>query len=265
MNSYDLEMLSHHVGVPFQILSTRTMTRVNNAPQAQKRTATYKKAVYIVQDLVFKGPYACDDLRLMNNLRYTYAVQLLEEVLQLPEWQRGALSWKYIGQWGIDQYYLVAHNVGSWKNISPNPAESGFDPTAMIVSRKMHVMRASEIEGTPLLTDDIKLAALQHLYLRFILGIGDSGTHNVLVRKDYDNSGRLVAGIDLEDRRGNIVRKSRFAFLFGKLYKKHIVLYKSDIHNIKSLSYSQLGQRTLGRLSAVDIDLKKLKLNMARW
>jgi hypothetical protein len=265
MNSNDLIMLAHKVGVPIKKLSTRAMTKVNSAPQAQKRTATYKKAVYIVEALVFKGPYACDDPRLMNNLKCTYAIQLLEAVLQLPEWQRGSLQWEYIGCWDGNQYYLVAQNVGNWENISPKPAKSGLNPNAMIVPREMHVMRVSEFEGKALLTDDMKLAALQHLYLRYILGIGDSGTHNVLIRKDYDSTGRLIAGIDLEDKRGNIAKKSRLSFLFGKLYPKHIALYGSDIHKIKSLSYSQLDQHTIDRLDAAGIDLERLKENMELW
>ena len=243
------------------------MTSINNAPRAQQRTAIYKKAVYIVEDLVFKGPYVSDKdhLRLMNNLMYTYAIQLLEEELQLPEWQMASLPWKYIGQWGIDQYYLVAQNVGRWKDISPNPAKSGYDPTAMIVPREGFVSRVSDVEKPGQLTDDIKSAALQHLYLRFILGIADSGTHNILIREDYDRTDRLIAGIDLEDRRGNIANNSQISFLFSKLYPKHSVLYRSDIGKIKSLSYGQLDQHTTDRLCVVGINLAKLKVKMELW
>ena len=265
MSLNDIEILAEQVGVPIKELSAQTMNTLNNAPYAQKRTGTYKKPVYIVEDQIFKGYYECENKRLMRNLKYTYAIQLLEEELQLPEWQMASLPWEYIGCWGGNQYYLVVQNVGNWENISPKPAESGYDPDAMIVPREMHVKRVSEIEGTEKLTDDIKTAALQHLYLRFILGIADSGTHNILIREDYDRTGRLIAGIDLEDRRGNIANNSRLSLLFSKLYKKHSVLYRSDIGKIKSLIYNQLDQQTIARLRAVDIDLRCLKVNMARW
>ena len=196
---------------------------------------------------------------------YTYAIQLLEEELQLPEWQMASLPWEYMGCWGGNQYYLVAPNVGSWKNISPKPAKSGYDPTAMIVPRKKHVMRVSDMEKPGQLTDEIKSAALQHLYLRFILGIADSGTHNILIREDYDRTDRLIAGIDLEDRRGNIANNSRLSLLFSKLYPKHSVLYRSDIGKIKSLSYGQLDQHTTDRLCVVGINLAKLKVKMELW
>ena len=267
MNTDDIEILADKVGVPIRKLSAETVAKINDAPQAQKRTATYKKAVYIVEDLVFKGPYVSDKdyFRLMNNLRYTYAIQQLEEALHLTGWKRGALPWKYIGQWGVDQYYLVTPNVGKWKDISPNPAKSGYDPTAMIVPREKHVMRVSDMEKPGQLTDDIKSVALQHLYLRFILGIADSGTHNILIREDYDRTDRLIAGIDLEDRRGNIVNNSRLSLLFSKLYKKHIPLYGSAVRKINSLSYSQLDQHTTDRLCVVGINLAKLKVKMELW
>ena len=77
MNPSDLRMIAHKVGVPIQKLSAENMSKLKDAPQAQKRTAKFKKAVYIVEDLVFKGPYTCDDHRLMKNLRYTYAIRTL--------------------------------------------------------------------------------------------------------------------------------------------------------------------------------------------
>jgi hypothetical protein len=101
--------------------------------------------------------------------------------------------------------------------------------------------------------------------LRFLLGIGDSGTYNVLIREDNDSTERLIAGIDLEDRRGNGKKKRRLDLLFSKPYKKHIALYRSDISKIKLLSYSQLDQHTLDGLSAVGIDLERLKENMDLW
>ena len=75
-----------------------------------------------------------------------------------------------------------------------------------IIPRKEHLDRVIDIEETNQLTDEIKLAALQHLYLRFLLDIGDAGTNNVLIREDIDKTNRLIAGIDLED---NISKKCR--------------------------------------------------------
>jgi len=62
------------------------------------------------------------------------------------------------------------------------------------------------------------------------------------------------------------VKERRLDLLFSKApYKKHIVLYESDICKIKSISYDQLDQYTLDRLNDVGIDLERLKRNIELW
>jgi hypothetical protein len=260
-------MLADKVGVPIRKLSAEAMIKVNSAPQGQSRTSGRKKAVKIVEDLVFKGPFTSNAQMLINNLSYTYAVELLEMALQLPEWQRGSLRWEYLGCWNNNQYYLAAPNVGKWDNIPSDLVNTRIEKNVKVVPRGCHVNRISDIEENGLLTDDIKSAALQHLYLRFLLGIGDSGTHNVLVRQNKSSTGRLIAGIDLEDRRSNGKKKKKrqLDLLFSKPYNKHIPLYRSNIFKIKLLSDNQLDQHTLARLRAVGIDLERLKENVDLW
>jgi hypothetical protein len=266
LDGLDLRVIAHKVGVPIQKLSAKTMTKINDAPQAQKRTSKDKKAVKLVEELVFKGPYTCDDRGLMNELRYTYALELLETALQLPEWQRASLRWEYIGCWDENEYYLVAPNVSKRKNIPFEVVSTKIEENVKVVPRGAAVKRVLEIEKTGRLTDEIKLAALQHLYLRFILDIGDSGTHNILIRKYYVSTGRLIAGIDLENNRIIKEKERRLDHLFKKgASQEQNCLYQSDICKIKSLSYSQLDQHTLDGLRAVDIDLERLKENMALW
>ena len=117
------------------------------------------------------------------------------------------------------------------------------------------------------MTDDIKSAALQHLYFRFLLDIGDSGTHNVLIREDYDSTGRLIAGIDLEERRGNRAKRCRLDHLFKtkRASKDKEIIYNPDVSKIISLSYRQLDQHILDSLRAVGIQLEELRENMALW
>ncbi len=269
MNQSNLKMLAQKVGVPIKKLSAEDMSKLKDSPQAQKRTAKFKKHVKIVEGLIFKGPYKSDDHMLMKNLRYTYALQVLEETLKLPERKRGSLRWEYLGCGDDNQYYLVSRNVGKWKNIPFNLKNSKIEKDAPVVPRGEAVMRVSEVEKNRPLTliDDIKLAVLQHLYLRFLLGIGDSGTHNVLIREDYESTGRLIAGIDLEERRAIKEKERRLAHLFKNKKTPEIKekIYNSYVCKIKSLSYSQLDRLTLDRLSAVEIDLKRLQENMELW
>ena len=150
MNPINPIMLAHKVGVPIKKLSKQTINEINSAPQGQERTSERKKPVKILKNLVYKGPYTSDKdyFRLMENLRYTYAIQLLEAALKLPEWQRGSLRWECLGCWVKDTYYLVVTNVGKRENIHCKPAnKSGLNPKAMIIPREEHVMRVSEIEN----------------------------------------------------------------------------------------------------------------------
>jgi hypothetical protein len=76
----------------------------------------------------------------------------------------------------------------------------------------------------------------------------------------------LIAGIDLDERRGIKEKERRLDHLFKKAAsKKQLSLYHSDVCKIKSLSYSQLDQHTLERLSDVGINLERLKGNMEEW
>ena len=70
MKTRALKTLANQVGVPIRKICSEKLAEIAAAPQAQKRTAIFKKAVYIVDGFAYKGPYACDDPRLMNNLKY---------------------------------------------------------------------------------------------------------------------------------------------------------------------------------------------------
>jgi hypothetical protein len=209
--------LASRAGVEFQQLSSEVVEELRSSPQAQRRTAHFKKAVYIQEDLIFKGPYKNNDRGLMNNLRHTYALEILEDTLELEEKIRSTLKWEYIGYDGSGKFYLVSRNVGRWQDICTERVTTKIETNVEVAHRGTMVSRVSEIEGNNGLTDEIKVACLQHLYLRFLLDIGDSGTHNILNRKDGENGGRLLAGIDLEEKR-KISEKTRpLDYLFNKL------------------------------------------------
>jgi len=266
MKTNNLSEMARIVGVPIKALSAVTRYKVAGAPRAQLRTATFKKAVFVVNDLVFKGPYICSDPKLVNNLRFTYAVQLLEETLKIPEWQRGALAWEYMVLDGNKQYYLVAANVGKTENVPFDMVSSKIETDVPVIPRGGAVWRVSDVEKNGRLADDIKLASLQHLYFRFLLDIGDSGSHNILIREDHDASGRMIAGIDLEEKRIIREKGSRLGHLFKKApSKRQVLLYQTEVCKIEALSYGRLAHSTINQLRAVSIDLERLKANMELW
>lgn len=260
-----MKELASRAGVEFQQLSLEVIEALRVSPQAQRRTAHFKKAVYIVKNIIFKGPYKNSDRGLMNNLRHTYAIELLEDILELEEKKRSTLKWEYIGYDGNGKYYLVSQNVGNWQDICTERVTTKIETNVEVAHRGTMVSRVSEIEGNNSLTDDIKVACLQHLYLRFLLDIGDSGTHNILVRKDGDNGGRLIAGIDLEEKRKIAEKKRPLDYLFHILSKKQATIYESYLGKIESVKYSQINQKVKNELGAIKIDLERLRENIELW
>lgn len=266
MNPSHLQILAQQVGVQIVELSAEKVAEILASPQAQLRTARYKKAVYIAGELVFKGPYKAQDKALLKNLTFNYAIEHMEEALQLPEWQRASLRWEFLGYAADDQYYLASPNIGRCKDIPYEVVSSRLESGVKIVRRGAALRRVSDVEGYKSMPDGLKLATLQHLYLRFLLDIGDSGTHNVLIREDHPVSGRLIAGIDLEETRAVKEKAKRLGHLFKKPpTESQILLYESNLSKISTLSARQLDQHTLDGLRAVGIDFERLRNNIALW
>jgi hypothetical protein len=78
-------------------------------------------------------------------------------------------------------------------------------------------------------SDEFRVNVLQHLYYRYILGIGDLGTHNILVRtKDQQ-----IFGHDFEEMGGPRNPKSRFECLEKKRHLFREVIYITHTLDIK--------------------------------
>lgn len=58
-------------------------SRIEKLPRGQKRTAKYKKSVFIDKFVTFKGPYDSNDQKLLNNLKNAKAILLLGDFLEL--------------------------------------------------------------------------------------------------------------------------------------------------------------------------------------
>ena len=66
----NLHTIAQDAGVLIVQLTSENVAEIIACPQAQLRTAKYKKAVYLAGKLVFKGPYNSHDAALINNLRF---------------------------------------------------------------------------------------------------------------------------------------------------------------------------------------------------
>ena len=110
-------------------------------------------------------------------------------------------------------------------------------------------------------TNDVKIATLQHLYYRYLLNIGDSGTQNVLYREDVGRS-KLIAGVDMEEIRGKDQGNTKLEYLFNSRYNKKIKLFKDNIMDITILDSSLLddNKKAFAKLG-LNIDTIKVKIS----
>jgi hypothetical protein len=82
------------------------------------------------------------------------------------------------------------------------------------VSEREKVKQGGRWERHPEFDEGIAVASLQHLYFRHLLNVGDSGTHNILVREDRATSGRSIAGIDFDEQRRRPERRTALGHFF---------------------------------------------------
>jgi hypothetical protein len=232
-----IEDLARRTGVAVEEADADCLRELAGAPLAQKRTSSNKAFVYVTGAAIVKGPYLPQALKLVNNLRYPHLIECLEEAVRLPNGRRGVFRWskllvREVG--GGRTYYLSGENVGWPERARDQRASTRVDADFRVVQRGTSVQRVSELEKVkradrferhPDFAEEIAVASLQHLYFRHLLDIGDSGTHNILVRADREQSGRPVAGIDFDEQRRSHQRRTGFGYLFKQGHRYHEEVY----------------------------------------
>lgn len=235
-------------------------------PTAQKRTSRHKKFVYVDGDFVYKGPYRENEASYKNAVKFASAMQLLEDAHPLPPSLRTATPIVDTIKQG-DYIYLKYINVG--KHVIPTDAvervSTKIDEDVPVLKRTSFVTRVSEMEKL-WTSEDITVATLQHLYFRYLLGIGDSGSHNVLVREDGATSGRVVAGIDLEEMRRQDVSPPKDAVeaLFKKPSRAQRSLYSPYVKHIRLLTNAAMS-KVEKDLAGLDIDTAECMARIAAF
>ncbi len=223
-----IEKLAKLVGMNIRFATTDFEATLRQYPLAQKRTSHNKAFVYVAVDTIFKGPYGSASMKLINNLRYPYLIHCVEDALSLPKEMRGTYIWDAIyvcSSNGESSYYVAGKNIGNTSSMKIEQASTQIDLAFDVVQRQTLLRRASEIEkikvgsryqSHPQFDPQVAKASLQHLYLRYLFNIGDSGTHNILVRDDRQQGGRPIAGIDFDEHRGARNADSIWSCFFRK-------------------------------------------------
>jgi hypothetical protein len=218
MNKIDLIIKKFNI----KLTDIENDSEITKLPHAQKITSSYKKVVYVDTKKVYKGLYNKDDKLLFNNIINTKLVQVLEEFLGFSKKERTFLEISEILKLN-NKYYLVFNNVTKVDLNDYTTETTKLEKNVKILKRNS-IKRVSDIEDT--ITDDMKILVLQHLYIIYLLNVGDYGSHNILVKKDR------ITGIDLEEVRGT-KKLNLMNVFFKKISKKQETIYKSFMKKIK--------------------------------
>lgn len=178
-------------------------TMIRDLPAAQKRTGRSKKFVYVDKEFVYKGPYSPNDKSYQNLKKFSILLKILQKTLP-------TLNNNYKGDIDIEQeiehkdgIFIKMVNVGNVpENDQSELVSTKIDTNYKVLPRNSYVTRVSDLEKSETgVSSDIAKALLQILYIQYVIGVGDVGSYNILVRKDAETSGKLLAAVDMEENR----------------------------------------------------------------
>ena len=210
------------------LISKQKQNDILDAIRGQKLCGKGKIPVAVYRNHIVKGPYHFDrpgdQLKFRLNIANTQAITELEK--SIPECSQSSIPWKCALQVeSTSIYYLVMKNVGSKvvHLMDSSEADTSIEQGKKIVCRGSLVDSVSDhldqCKDDDVGSRNVINATLQHLYFRYILGIGDSNLRNVLVRRDRDTTTqkKYVAGIDLEEIRRSFPppNSSRFQLMLA--------------------------------------------------
>jgi hypothetical protein len=168
---------------------------INELPIAQRRANTYKKFVRVADDYVLKGPYTLFEKRFCRELSNKFCfdhvchhfniLNIAIEILSVLTYQQTVFFIKYKkikGMLDVVRTHLVR--------------DSGGVDCDLI--EKLHSPYKVSDSEESLLDVEMRKIILQHLYMRYIFGIGDIGTHNIIFNPDRSQ----VYGVDFEEMGG---------------------------------------------------------------
>jgi hypothetical protein len=191
---------------------------------AQAICGRHKTPVEVTEDFVYKGPSA-------NERCYNRSIEMANELTRVDE-ARGLKP-------SVDKPTPIEHNgdkylrwanVGDFKKMTTSERVTKLQEPTAIADRGSYIKRLSDL-ARDAITPGIVTDAVNHFYARYVLGIGDTGPHNVLLATD----GRVV-GIDLEEARTfKVTPTTRMECLVARKFK-HRDLYEAQVGNVVQLS-----------------------------
>jgi hypothetical protein len=188
----------------------------------QPITGRHKKYVYIYPEVVKKGPYMTHEQNAVK-----WIVEASETIKKINQAQ--GVSATVVTPTVVtptveqDGTYLCWPNLGDYSKIKTEQRTTKLAEDVTVISRKSMIYRASDY-GEAALSEPILIQCLNHLYARYICGVGDSGLWNILIHKDMKGSDNKISGeaigIDLDEKRSfEKIPTSTLQCLFSKIYR----------------------------------------------
>jgi len=209
-------------------------------PLAQRRTGRHKKFVRVdfESERIIKGPYRTSEPAYQNAIKFNRALVLMDE----NTGTQTAWEWDAIYR-DCEDHYLVTPfaappnpnadtvlNTESWKD--------GHTYKCFERNSKAIGSRIKDLVDEGRLTDErVKHAVVQHFYLRYILGVGDSHVGNMMLVETGD---QLVAGLDLEEIRSNYDATDMYKLVVGSNVKKQRAVLEPALGSIVRVKWGAL-------------------------
>jgi hypothetical protein len=218
---------------------------LEHMPLAQRRTGKNKKFVRIdfKSQRIIKGPYRASEPAYRNALKFNKALALLDtNTVGHTPWKSTVWKWEVIYR-HIEDHYLVAplvaapnvevpavRNVESWNG--------GYTYDCYERNCKALGWRIKDlIDEGRLIDEQTKEAVLQHFYLRYVLGVGDTNVGNMM---KVETSDQLVAGLDLEEIRSNYDITDKYQLVVGSNVKKQRAMLEPSLGSIARIDWNTM-------------------------
>ena len=224
---------------PLYSIRLEQEAQIQQAVRGQKLCGKGKIPVLVFRHHIIKGPYNLSHSgqarKFFLNLANNRALEYLETALALPENKKTSQPLMAIlkvqeDKTSTSHRFIVFQNLGSQKVklMTPEEADTKIETGKRIACRGSLIDSVADyLDKTKTSTshqEEVVQATLQHFYLRYLLGIGDSNLRNIIVRRDYSppDQPRSVAGIDMEEIRGSYAPEGskKLTILLGNENKK---------------------------------------------
>jgi len=191
----DLNALCDRENLPMFAISQERIDQITALPVPNRRCSTYKKFIRVDRDCVYKGPYTLFEKKFYRELGNKFAIDMLCRKFNLPNIN---ISIQSVLMFQYSIFYIKYDKVHSPFLVPRlHDHRDCVGVTVKMIEKIHNCLKVCDAEE--LLVDvEVRKSILQHLYFRYLLGIGDIGTHNIL----FDHDFKQVYGVDFEEMGG---------------------------------------------------------------